>query len=398
MFASGPGQTYSASVFVDPLIEDLKLSRTLVSGMYTAGSLTAAAAMVVVGRLLDRYGARTMLIWVTIAFGVAVMGMSTVHHPAHLYAGFASIRILGQGSLSLIPTTLASIWFVRFRGRATALMGLGSAASLAVYPPLIHLLISNYDWRQAWVILGFMVWGVLLIPAGLLVRRSPESIGLLPDGGTTSQSRPTQSASSRPAQDTDWTLREALHTRAFWLILFSGSAHSLISTAFIFHHVSLMGSRGLDAGMAAAVLSVLAPVALVGVLCSGFLADAVPNRYLIVANQVVLAAAMVITLFISQAWHAFAYITVLAISNGLHMPVASVIWANYFGRSHLGTIRGVAHVGAIAFSAMGPLPFGFLFDLTDAYTMPVLIFLALPAVSAVAALMALPPQRRAMPQ
>ena len=106
LFASGPGQTFSISVFIDPIIEDTGWSRTLVSGMYTAGSLTGALAMIFVGRLLDRYGARTMLVAVGFLFGIAVASMGAVRHPAQLYAGFVGIRSLGQGSLTLIPTTL----------------------------------------------------------------------------------------------------------------------------------------------------------------------------------------------------------------------------------------------------------------------------------------------------
>ena len=105
IFISGPGQTYSVSIFVDPIISDLGWSRTMVSGLYTAGSLTAGAVMILVGRLLDRYGARVMMTSVGILFGLAALWMSSVDHPVKLYAGFAAIRILGQGSLTLIPTT-----------------------------------------------------------------------------------------------------------------------------------------------------------------------------------------------------------------------------------------------------------------------------------------------------
>ena len=263
MFASGPGQTYSVSIFVDPIIEDLGWSRTLVSGLYTAGSLTAAMLMVFIGHMLDRHGARTMMMIVVVAFGLAVAAMSLVNHPIHLYLGFVAIRTLGQGSLTLIPTTLIAIWFVRRRGRAMALTALGMAASTAAFPPVIHWLISDFGWREAWVVLGIAAWVLLLLPVGLLVRRSPESVGLLPDGGP--EMTPTFTGAG-PARQTEvsWSLAEALRTRTFWLLLAAMSSPSLISTALTFHHISLMGSRGVDPGTAAAVLSVVAPSVLVG--------------------------------------------------------------------------------------------------------------------------------------
>ena len=129
-FISSPGQSYLVSVFIDPIISELGWSRTLVSGLYTAGSLTAGVAMIFVGRLLDRYGARTMLLAVGILFGFTALWMSTVDHPVKLYFGFAALRTLGQGSLSLIPSTLIALWFVRLRGRAIAIGGIGEAIGM----------------------------------------------------------------------------------------------------------------------------------------------------------------------------------------------------------------------------------------------------------------------------
>ncbi len=396
---SGPGQTYGVSVFVDPIIDDLGLSRTMVAGLYTAGSLTAATTMVIVGRLLDRYGARVMLAVVAILFGFAAIGMSQVQHVFHLYLGFAALRTLGQGSLSLISTTLVAIWFIRKRGKVTALYHLGMAASQASFPPLIYLLISNYGWRNAWVVLGFIIWAVVILPSLLLVRRSPEAVGLLPDGDSAAATAPGaggDSSRTRPIE-TNFPLREAMATRSFWLLVFAGSSQSLISTALVFHHVSVMSSRGLDAGVAASILSVIAPLAIVGAFIAGFLADRLPNRYLLVVGQGLLCLAMLLTLVISQAWQGFIYGGMLGLAGGLFMTTNSVIWPNYYGRTYLGSIRGVVTTSMVAFAAAGPLPFGFLFDLTDGYTMAVFVFMALPVACGIAALFAYPPQRKMAP-
>ena len=140
--------------------------------------------LLLVGRMLDRFGARVMFTVIGVLFGFAALLMSLVNSPFLLYLGFASIRMLGQGSLTLISTTLVAIWFVRNRGRAISLCSLGSVASQASLPLLIHFLITRLEWRGAWVELAFLIWGVLLPPALLLVRRSPEHVGLLPDGDT----------------------------------------------------------------------------------------------------------------------------------------------------------------------------------------------------------------------
>jgi len=307
-----------------------------------------------------------------------------------LYVGFAAIRTLGQGSLTLIPTTLVALWFVRFRGRVMALNSLGAVAGQAAFPPIILLLISMFGWRSTWVALALLVWGVLLLPAILLVRKSPESVGLLPDGDTQQFEQQTPSLSKR---EVHFTLIEALRTRAFWLLNVSGSSQSLISTALVFHHVSVLGSRGLDARVAAFALSSIAPGTLLGTLLAGFLCDKFPNRYVLVAGQVLLMFAMLLTFVMTQPWQAIVYGGALGLSGGIRRTTEAVIWPNYYGREHLGTIRGVVAAGMVGAAALGPLPFGFLFDLSNSYTTAVLIFLALPVACAMAALLATPPRR-----
>ena len=393
LFVSGPGQTYTISIFVDPIIEDMGWSRTLVASIYTAGSLSAAAFMVAVGRLLDRYGARVMLMAVGILFGFAVMGMSRVHHPAELYLGFAAVRTLGQGSLTLIPTTLVALWFIRRRGKATAIASLGGAASQATFPPITHLLISQLGWRNAWVTLAFMIWGLLLLPVVTLVRRNPESVGLYPDGDPTPAQILERASVPSNQHEVDWTLGEAVHTPAFWLLLFAGSSLSLISTALVFHQVSLFASKGLDASLAAVALTVMAVMAMAGTLLGGLLADRFPNRYVLASAQAIVIMAMLWTFVISHPWEALVYGGMLGMGGGLFMTISTVIWPNYFGRKHLGAIRGVATTSMIGFAALGPMPFAFLFDLTGSYTTAIISFLALPAACAIAALLARPPTK-----
>ena len=390
-FVSGPGQTYSVSIFVDPIISELSWSRTMVSGLYTAGSLTAGVIMILAGRLLDRYGSRIMMTSVGALFGFAALWMSSVDDPLKLYIGFAAIRTLGQGSLSLIPGTLIALWFVRRRGKATAIGSLGGALSQAVFPPLIHTLIIHNGWRQAWVMLGFIIWTVLLLPTVFLVRRNPESVGLLPDNQSEIEQNQAEPSQAGTITETNLTLKQALRTRSFWLLLFAGSAQNLIVTALIFHHVSLRGSKGISSGVAASVFSIMAPMFILGNFTAGFLADKFPNRYLLAIGQLLLATAMLSTFIIDSTWQAFVYGAAIGLSSGFLMNVFSVIWPNYYGRLHLGSIRGTVTAGMVAFAALGPLPFGFIFDLTSSYSRAILIFLTLPIACAVAGLMARPP-------
>ena len=394
LFISGPGQTYTVSVFVEPIMEETGWSRTLVSSLYTAGSLSAAVTMVLVGKLFDRYGARLMLTVVGLIFGFVAIFMSQVTNPFELYFGFAGIRTFGQGSLTLIPSALVSLWFIRRRGKATAIASLGSSASFATFPPLAHQLISKLGWRNAWIALGFLIWGLLLPPVIAIIRRSPESVGLLPDGDSPSSSthsHPKESAGFE-LEEINLTTKEALRTKPFWLLMFASSSQALISTALVFHQVSIFGTKGIEPGIAAIALTVMAVCSLIGTLIAGILSDKYPTRYILAGAQLVMIAAMLSTFAITRPWHGLLYNGILGIGGGLFMTTTSVIWPNYFGRRHLGSIRGLATTSMVGFAALGPMPFGLFFDRLGSYSLVIIWFLLLPVACAIAALLAYPPK------
>ena len=397
MLSAAPGQTFVVSVFVDPMRGDLELSRTLISGIYTAATLTGAACLPLMGRLLDRYGARVMLTSVALVFGLVAFSMGFVDNPLHLFFAFAGLRLLGQGSMSLISTTLVALWFSRFRARATSISVIGTATGQVAVPPLAHLLISTIDWRWTWRVLGLIILSMLVAPVFTFVRRSPESIGTFPDGippkGSTQSDGPSLPASNKPSS-ADWSLKEVLRLPGFWLLLLVASFPTLTMTALIFHQVSILGDRGIDSGIASASLSVAAMSFLVGSIGAGLLADALPNRYILSGTSIILGAAILLVMNLSGNLQALGYGVVLGAGMGTHLTVGVVIWANYYGRTHLGSIRGMASMCSVAFSALGPLPVGLLYDLTDTYTLPLLLMLAASLAGAVAATVARPPRRK----
>jgi MFS family permease len=390
VFISGPGQTYSISIFVNPIIEETGWSRSMVSGLYTAGSLTAASAMFLVGRLLDRHGARVMLIIATIFLGLGCLWMSRITNPIELYIGFAVMRLMGQGSLSLIPETLVALWFVRLRGRVMAINALGSIIGQATFPLLILFLISSFGWRDTWVVIAFIIWGTLILPAAIFVRRSPEAIGLFPDGDT-GPGKDRYSNQKTFADERNFSLNSALRTRSFYFLLFAGTSQSTISTALVFHQSSVIASKGLDPSLSPVIFGVMAPMALFGNFLAGFLVDRFPNRFVLASAQVILCIAMLIALIMASPLQSIMYGAFLGLAGGMASITNAVIWPNYFGRKHLGSIRGIVTTAMVASAALGPWPFGILFDITGTYTWAILFGLALPITCAICAILATPP-------
>ncbi|HYH12621.1 MAG TPA: MFS transporter, partial [Thermomicrobiales bacterium] len=152
VFSSGPGQTYGTSAFVDPMIEELGMSRSLFSTLYSIGTLASAVALMVMGRQIDRRGSRMVMALAAggLALGTFVLGLA--NGPVLVLLGFAMTRAFGQGLLGLSARTLVPQWFVRQRGRAFSLLGLASTFSLALIPPVHERLISWLGWRNAWFV------------------------------------------------------------------------------------------------------------------------------------------------------------------------------------------------------------------------------------------------------
>lgn len=393
-FISGPGQTYSISLFIEPIREELGLSLTEIAGLYTLGSLLAAIFVVFIGKLIDKLGTRIMTVSIAAIFGASTLWMSTISNSLELFSGFVALRTFGQGALSLIPATLIAIWFVRHRGKAMSINLLGSAAGRAILPPLNHVLIVAFGWRKTWQVFTGCIWFMFLPIALLAIRRSPESIGTKPDGDglADNQTGTKMNRTSSPAHS-GWSLNEAMQTKAFWLLLIAGSSPSLISTGLTFLQMPLLTGRGLDPGIAASIFSVSAFAALSGSLLGGILSDKIPNRYLTAIGQVGMILCILMILNVNSVWQAIVYGIILGGTGGFAHAVYSVIFANYYGRTYIGSIQGAATCMMVASSALGPLSISFVSDLINSFDQAILLFVILPIICIIAALAASPPTK-----
>lgn len=286
IFFSGPGQTYSNSAFIDAYISDFGWSRSQVSGIYSAATLVAGLIMMLVGRFVDRFGQRIMMVTIGILFAIACFWNSTVSSIWMLVFGFFLIRLLGQGSMTLIPNTLVAQWFIKKRGFAFSIMTLGSFTSAMLFPIMNTWLIDHWGWRFAW-----QFWGILLlivfVPIALLgVRNRPEDMGLEPDGFVTSkakQYKPLLGTTVVKEADEDWTLKEAKKSRAFWAILICVGIPAMVNTGITFHIISIFGNNELSPAVAAMVLSLMAMVGIPMSFISGIITDRIPTNYLLLA-------------------------------------------------------------------------------------------------------------------
>ena len=393
---TAPGQTYGVAVFIDYFITDLGISRSLVSSLYTAGTLMAGFTMPFVGRLIDQRGSRQMMALVALALGVACIYIGFVRNAVMLGLGFFALRMLGQGSLSLVSKNAINQWWVRRRGMAMGIAGMGTALlSSGSFPYLINWLISMFGWRQAYMILGLMVWVIILPLALIFVRNRPEVYGLQPDGR--SAARKTGKVSTDvpdiPIEE-NWTRAEALRSSSFWLIAAAMATMSALSTGLTFHIFSIFSDSGLSTAVTAFVFVPMAATAAGVQLVGGFLIDRVPVRLLLATALLLQVIVLVMAPFLGSVWLAYSYGMIAGVRGGLQLIVGNVVWAKYFGRLHLGSITGVVSTLTVGGSALGPMPFGIARDLLGSYTVVLIGFATLPLILAFVTLFFVKPPHR----
>ena len=375
-FSSGPGQSYVFSVFLDSIIEETGLSRTAISGLYAVGTGVSALMVAFVSRLADRVGPRLVVIFVAGALGAACFGMAFAHGFVAFFLAFAALRALGQGSTPINATLMTAQWFVVRRGQAMAIMGLGFAASLALLPPLSRALIDGIGWREAYVVLGVMVW-LLVIPAvWWLARDTPEQMGLHPDGADHPPLHEIVTVSEDGVDD-----RRVLTSMTFWLLALPLTTSPFVVTALIFHQTGIFEERGLSATVAAGVFVPFAIAVAVASTLAGFAIDRVGPRPLFVLAMFLLVGGLGASKLIDGAIAAALYAVVLGTGSGVQRIVQSVIWAHYYGRRGLGRVQGSATSIMIAMSAIGPLPLAAIEGVAGSYTPGIVLMAALPVLS-----------------
>ncbi len=370
IFSSGPGQSYLFSVFLDPIIEDTGLSRTTISGLYALGTFLSAAMVFVISGLADRKGPRWTLTLIALLFGIACFTMSLAAGAALIAIALASLRGLGQGALPINSTLLVASWFVRKRGRAMAIYGLGGALSVAILPPLARILIDTVGWQNSYAIFGLFIWVALIPMTLLLVRNEPEDMGLYPDGA---DGPPAGEVRADGAKIAGPTRSEVLRTKMFWLLVLPLSIPSLVDTALIFHQTDLFAVRGLNANIAAAVFVPFAIASATSNMISGFLVDRFGPRKVFVAASGFLILPPLLVQIISTPLSAIGYAIVIGAGGGASMMVSRTVWAHYYGRHGLGGVQGSAMVVTIFSSALGPITLSALFDVFGGYTVPLFL-------------------------
>jgi MFS family permease len=389
IFFSGPGQTYSNSIFINEYVNYFGWSRSDVSLMYSLGTLAAGLLMMHVGKLVDRFGQRRMMLTVSVLFGLACIYNSFVTNVIMLFIGFFLIRLLGQGSMTLIPNTLIPHWFLTKRGLAMSLMTLGSFLSATIFPVLNEALISSYGWQNTWRILGVSLLLIFFPIAFMLVQNRPsketdQSTLYDPATPIREDSEAVRNEKISVSEKGEWTLAEAKKTTTFKALITCVGIPALVNTAITFHIVSIFQTNGLTPQNAAVVLSLMAFMGFPVTLLAGRLVDRIPLQFMLIAVFVLEIVFLIVLLNISNVTVSIVFAVIWGIANGVERIVLTMVWPNFFGLKNSGSFQGIGATLTVLGSSLGPLPLGLAYDYFQDYRFSLLILLALPVIGLIA--------------
>jgi MFS family permease len=377
---TGPGQTIGVSVFVDPLIGDLNLTRSQVSTAYLIGTLLGALALPSVGHWVDRIGARRAMSFIGLGFGAGLVVMSGVQGFITLAIGFTAIRWLGQGSLSLVSTVAVTHWFRRRRGFVFGLMMTAVSALMSLAPILLNLAIEAYSWRTAWLLAAGAVW-LIVVPIGWFgIIDRPAHIGQHIDGDATAA--PAADAESNRSH----SRRQAAGEIRFWVLSLTVATTAMLITALNFHQISILGEAGLSSTEAATMFLPQVIGAILAGLGVGALSDRIPVRFLLAASMGLLATGLVMVEIVEPGWQVVLYAVTLGAAAGAQRPLAATVLPRWFGLANIGAIQGLSTFIGVGASAMGPLAFSLVRSGVGQYRTTALLFAVIPLVIGAASL------------
>jgi len=389
------------SVFVVPMTDQFGWSRGLFSGALSLGGLFAVAISPFIGRLIDRYGAGGVVAAAAGMVGACAVGLSAISHAWMFYALYVPGRMLFASPLELGTATAVSNWFVRRRPLALAIFGATQGTGLAAMPLIAQAMISGWDWRMAWLSLGIFTISVGVIPS-LFIARRPEDMGLETDPGPSlsrrSASAPFSGRRPRGVADaeTNFTVSEALRTRAFWILAVFSAFGFMAQGGVLVHQVPHYINEGLAPATAAVIASTFALSQVFGGFIWSNSASRVPLRILLAAAGLSVAlGAMGTGASSTFAWGMLAAVALGIGIGGLHL-LLRLAWADYYGRDHLGSIRGLTLPMQISGQAVGPVISGFMFDANGNYQAAFFILGIGVALAALMVVAAVPPRRPAL--
>jgi MFS family permease len=375
-------------IFFKPVLTDFNWTRTMISGALSLSWIVQGLLGIVMGRLTDRFGPRLVLTISGFLVGVGYLLMSYVSTVWQLYLFYGVIIGSGMGGSWVPIVSTVARWFAKRRNLMTGIVLTGVSIGTLIAPPVASRLISAYDWHTSYIIVGSIVL-VVVVSVAQLLRRDPTQVKQRPYGESEGQKQ--EFVSETPP----FSLREAVHTRQFWLasgmFFCFGFCFYTIMTHIALHAIDL----GISPITAANILATIGGLSIAGRLVLGSAADRFGNRQVFIIGFILMAAALFWLVPAKELWALYLFVVVFGFALGGCATSESPLVAGLFGLSSHGLILGVINLLGFTFgAAIGPLIAGYIFDINNSYQLAFIVCAAVSVVGLILTVLLTPIEKR----
>jgi len=358
-FWSSPGQTFFISLFSGEIRSELGLSDGEFGGVYSLATLCSAIVIIWSGSLLDRADLKRFSIATVFGLATGCMVMSVSAGVVGLFIALFLMRQFGQGLMFITSTTAVVRYIDTSKGKSTALAGMGYAISEAVMPSVVVALILWFGWRVSWqliavVLLVFMVIAILL----LLKQHQTRHARYVAELELPSEKKHVTGVQRQ------WTRNEVLRDRLFYLFIPGLLSQPLMFTGFIFHQVHLTESRGWSLSAWASLFLVYALISVATKFAGGFLVDRFGATRLVAYIGLPMALGLFLLSITSSFFWGGVFLVLTGFTVGFQSVVSAPFWAEMYGSKHLGAIKSLGAALMVFCTAVSPVLFGYLIDLS----------------------------------
>lgn len=377
------GMQVGFGIFFKPLLTEFGWTRAMTSAAFSISWIVQGLMGIIVGRFNDKLGPRVLLTVCGCLLGLSYMLMSQISNIWQIYLLYGVvIGIAMSGTLVPVVSTVAR-WFVARRSMMTGIVWSGSAIGTTIGAPVADWLISTYNWRVSYIILGSLVLVGIVIAAQFL-RRDPAQMALLPYG-----EKERREKGLKP-EITGLSLRQALNTRQLWIILAMSFCLAFCLFAITVHIVPYATDLGISAATAAIILATLGGLSIVGRIAIGSVADRMGNVRVIIISTAIMSLSLFWIVLAREIWGIYLFAVVFGIASSGAGVLFSPLVAELFGLRWHGSIYGVTTLGFAVGAAGGPLAAGYIFDTTGSYELAFILCAALSILGLVSAIFVKP--------
>lgn len=381
------GAQYAFGVMFKPIIREFGWSRSAVSFVFLVNMVIFAVALTIVGRLYDRFGPKWIIIVSTLLISAGFILTSFIHSFGQFFFSYGLLAAAGPAGTGVpLVSTLVSKWFEKWRGLAISLSLAGTSLGAFILVPLLSLAAASYGWRSSFFYLGLTVLLVNVLLALTIIKGDPHHLGITPFGAD----EKTKAGAGKKAPVSEsipsMGLREAAHTRSFWLFLgtmfICGSGDFFATT----HFINIATDYGVSALTAGKMMGWYGLMSLAGMLLTGPAADRIGSKIPIIATFMLRFVLYLFILKYKSVMSLYTFAFLFGFTQLITAPLAPMLMGRLYGFGHIGIITGAVNTVHFLGGGFWPYITSLIFDRTGSYQLAFVLSAALALVAVICSL------------